>query len=727
MSASRKRNAGTVLLVSILFTVVLAATAGSMLKLASTESRVNASNQLYLDATHLAEALLEYGAEDLQQRWGQVRASKIHKKAILYNPLSPPTTNHLFTTFNLKASDSQLIGGKLSGGEFVYIDPDEASNASDPMRGHWVFVREVELYAKATVSDSILGDTSAYVSQTFSVRDTPLLSYLVFYSMDLEFSSRKPFRIVGPVHSNGTIYLQAKKRKGLSFYSRVHALNIYTESKHSSAWDNNAITAKSAISGDVNFLAKQGKTGLSSKDANWYKKSNKLWEGNVKSKVHGVVAFHPVSVDHYKENTTGMYDLRTNHPYALIEPQLKKSSNFYKGDAIAAQQFSRHAGLIFKVVPKPTFGYDVKAYTPEKTSQGKVVLDSDGVPELREIDLTELASKSGGKDLIKENVAPSGDPPRFKDRIWTTGIHMIDLDIEHLASLINNAVVNPRKVDDPFSKKFKVIPRNPQDVADWNGLVYVEFPTDESTQSQLRVSGDKILMAKFDASAYITRYGLPALRLINAKEIPNPAHAKTTDGVQPGFTLVTNGPLYIKGNFNADGNKTTGKDNEVVGVTDDGKSIKRTKEVPAMLVADSVTVLSENYDPSNPSGKAAFTEISAGIVTGIRPTRNSTEQSGGLNSAIRLMQEDWDGVELRIRGSIVVPYESEIFDGKYYNYNVLQENEPIRNFAHSPLFANGIFPPFGGGLDSPLVIRSFSRKKFRILSADEYNQAVSNI
>src|SRR5690606_28786141 len=42
-------------------------------------------------------------------------------------------------------------------------------------------------------------------------------------------------------------------------------------------------------------------------------------------------------------------------------------------------------------------------------------------------------------------------------------------------------------------------------------------------------------------------FAIPAIQLINAEKLPNPSGS-------PGFTLATNGPIYLVGSYNSDGN-----------------------------------------------------------------------------------------------------------------------------------------------------------------------------
>jgi hypothetical protein len=117
-----------------------------------------------------------------------------------------------------------------------------------------------------------------------------------------------------------------------------------------------------------------------------------------------------------------------------------------------------------------------------------------------------------------------------------------------------------------------------------------------------------------------------------------------------GLTIVTPNPLYVKGDYN----------------------IPVSTPVPASLAADSVTVLSENWDDLNghlglnwPLGTrvAVNTTVNAAILTGVVPTGGGY-YSGGVENLIRLL-EDWTGKTLTYNGSLVAMFESVIAVGPW--------------------------------------------------------------
>jgi hypothetical protein len=135
-----------------------------------------------------------------------------------------------------------------------------------------------------------------------------------------------------------------------------------------------------------------------------------------------------------------------------------------------------------------------------------------------------------------------------------------------------------------------------------------------------------------------------SLMLVNGQTV----NVGARGGNPLGLAIATENPLYVKGNYNANG-------------TFSGT------HAPCSLIADSVTLLSNNWNdavsfnsPHNPSGRAATTTwYRAAIVAGkgiAFPHPAGTDQDfgtdGGAHNFLRLL-EDWGGDTLNYRGSIV--------------------------------------------------------------------------
>ncbi len=211
-----------------------------------------------------------------------------------------------------------------------------------------------------------------------------------------------------------------------------------------------------------------------------------------------------------------------------------------------------------------------------------------------------------------------------------TALKMWDVDIGKLQEAINTST--PSAQIGNFNKD-----------TDWNGVVYVEVEAPNSA----------------------------GVRVHNGKKIPN-------YGVQSGLTFGTNAPLYVRGNFNADGSLPGDEKN--MGKPESG-------EPPAALVADAITILSNNWSDSNSSKalsdrKASVTEVAAALIGGIVPSSGG-KYSGGFENYPRFL-ENWSGIVFGYRGAVVALYDSEIATQPWGSSDVYEA--PSRRWAYNELF-----------------------------------------
>ncbi|MGH8018737.1 MAG: hypothetical protein ACREIA_10665, partial [Opitutaceae bacterium] len=219
---------------------------------------------------------------------------------------------------------------------------------------------------------------------------------------------------------------------------------------------------------------------------------------------------------------------------------------------------------------------------------------------------------------------------------------------------------------------------------EWNGIVFVEM---ENTTNG-------------------------AVRLINGDVIPTLVDSIERPDQNEGFTLATNVPAYIWGNYNADGN--------VPNDATDVRAPDSEDEPPAAVVADAISILSEAWQDGNSNKglsnrKATETEVSAAIVTGIVPTNflNNGTYSGGVENLPRFL-ENWGGVKFGYRGSMAVLYQSEIALEPWGSSNVY--SPPNRVWGFNTIFEAdpARFPP------GRLISRSYRRLAYRSLSRVDY-------
>ena len=155
----------------------------------------------------------------------------------------------------------------------------------------------------------------------------------------------------------------------------------------------------------------------------------------------------------------------------------------------------------------------------------------------------------------------------------------------------------------------------------------------------------------------------PGIRLIRGAEIARAG----------GLTVVSPVPVYIQGDYNTVGKK------------------------PTAVITDAVNLLSNSWrDPTSRSSlssrAASTTTVNAAFIAGIAETTPG-QYNGGLENYPRF-HENWSGRELRITGSFVSLWRSQIATGRW-RYGNPQYTAPVRRWSYESSFADGTnLPPF---------------------------------
>ncbi|MCA1709972.1 MAG: hypothetical protein LC808_44490, partial [Actinobacteria bacterium] len=169
----------------------------------------------------------------------------------------------------------------------------------------------------------------------------------------------------------------------------------------------------------------------------------------------------------------------------------------------------------------------------------------------------------------------------------------------------------------------------------WNGIVYI---SDTSASSSAK----------------------RAIRVRNGAKVP--------DG---GITVVSNNPVYIQGDFNTGRVAGSSEPPSNTGDPADPEAGSYTRE-PASIMADAITLLSNNWSDANAATlaarKASNTTVNAALVAGNVPS-NGTDYSGGGENFVRFA-EDWTGKTFTYYGSMMCLYASTQGTGPWGNDNV---------------------------------------------------------
>jgi Tfp pilus assembly protein PilX len=183
------------------------------------------------------------------------------------------------------------------------------------------------------------------------------------------------------------------------------------------------------------------------------------------------------------------------------------------------------------------------------------------------------------------------------------------------------------------------------------------------------------------------------------------------DNNQGGFTVASENPVYVQGNYNssaADPLWTGG--------------INTTPHAAAAIIADTVTLLSNNWtdanslnNPTNMGGRTAANSYYRMAVAGGKnipfpiPTwggvSNDFGTDGGLHNFLRYL-ENWGGKTLYYDGSLVSMYYSEYNTGVFKCCATVY-SPPTRSYAFDTLFLNPANLPPGTPMFQDVVNLSY--------------------
>ncbi len=155
-----------------------------------------------------------------------------------------------------------------------------------------------------------------------------------------------------------------------------------------------------------------------------------------------------------------------------------------------------------------------------------------------------------------------------------------------------------------------------------------------------------------------------AFRLVNGASLP-----------AQGLTVVSQNPMYVQGDYNT------------------------VNRVPAAILGDAITVLSNNWSPNNSDDKgnqavgsrpATSTTVNAAFALAPSTESQLGHGNGQLENLIRFL-ENWTGQTFNYNGSLVALWHSQRATGAWQQPGAYY-NPPIRNWTYDPLF-NTTPPP----------------------------------
>ncbi len=247
----------------------------------------------------------------------------------------------------------------------------------------------VKSYTITSLGASPIDQSKVQLTQAFEMALVPLYQFAVFYGNDLEIAPGPDMNLIGRVHSNGNMWLQAGSTLKMDSYVTASG-HILHGRKGAGTVDNGDVLIKN---GSGNYASmKEGTGWLEGTDSYWYDSSVARWSGRVQDSAHG----------------QGRLELplngSTGDAHALIEPE-SGNPDSYEGKAtikfVDNQAYKKVAG-IWTNVTADMVTKGIISKTENKFYDGR---------ELKWVDATELDVAK----LYSNGYAPSNGVIYFSD------------------------------------------------------------------------------------------------------------------------------------------------------------------------------------------------------------------------------------------------------------------------------------------------------------------------
>ena len=196
----------------------------------------------------------------------------------------------------------------------------------------------------------------------------------------------------------------------------------------------------------------------------------------------------------------------------------------------------------------------------------------------------------------------------------------------------------------------------------FNGVLYITDTTpayEGSTSNRKIISSPMALKGSLPVST-----AQRGIRLINGHSLPRNLPVVLSPGISGGLTVISNNPVYIKGNYNT-GPGAVPSNANATGLPVSSGYTRR----PACVVGDSVNILSGAWDDGQSSTtifgggyvlgnprSATSTTVNTAIVAGNVPTSAAGYSGGG--ETFLWLQEDWRTQNFIYYGSLVQLFRS---------------------------------------------------------------------
>lgn len=639
------------LIIVMNFLIILTTVAVTVLELSRTSYRISMQNKMQTTARAVAEAEMEYlyfrfksqvlagtAAQGVPAAFVPTTGLNLSDNSATpttaFTPFLQAFSNEGWTIRRSLIVDRYLQNERLPGttkeGSFTYLIARVSAIPPVSSPFYW---------AEPPSPSNPTGTVRTFsIGRRFTNSSAPIFQYSIFFQGDLEFNPGGAITttISGDVVANGSIYMGPQSGGTIMINGKVRYLS--TGFFNTNAVGTVTYSNPNAPTPPITLVAPTWATSEDSQLETLEEPENLLGgiDVTVTAIARGNDLFGPaIGRDNPAVWTAAELATAENNVYrSLIVPP--------PSAATVNTANSEYPLALNSTADDPVISVQ-RAYN-KSALQISVADDASGTITFTKVDLLTGTRTDVTNRFIDDitNFGTNASPVYFKD-VWDFRegkfVRVTEIDIGNLKSEIdyqrNLPPANPHNVDLKF-----------------NGLLYVN-----------------LLRASAATPA--------AIRLKNATALPYTSAVPATSGLG-GFSVATNGGIYVVGSYNTatpveGGLPVFPKQNGTAGF------------VPAMLIADAITLLSTDWDDANAAlgigsriAAAGTVSFNAGILTGNIPS-TITASSGGAHNLVRYL-EDWRGRNVNFFGSIGRLFRSTKFVAPFGGVSTVYWN-PSRTFG----------------------------------------------
>jgi len=253
-------NRGMTTFIALMMMIMLTMIGIAAIKMANDEVTIAGNEMNEMQAFYAAEAGLERAASAIQQSYMTTNAP----------PATLPTGSEALS--GVVAAYSTTANGAL----------EQKTLSQGTLAGLNASVRSFTITSSATSS---IDNSQIILSQEFEAAMVPIFQFAVFYGNDLEIAPGPDMTLIGRVHSNGNLWLQAGSNLYMESFVTCSGQLLHGR-KGPGGVSNGDVYIKDPDGNYANMKNGDG-SFLEATDADWYDSAATRWGGRVQDSAFG--------------------------------------------------------------------------------------------------------------------------------------------------------------------------------------------------------------------------------------------------------------------------------------------------------------------------------------------------------------------------------------------------------------------------------------------------------